>query len=539
MIDSGNAQSTEDIPQVGRQSQTFLPRWYLLLFVLAVVVIVLFQKGTPVDQALANAFTILTVIATLGVYGIWFFWRGPAGVGLKRLVLRGGLACMLLCFSLIRINGVTGQLLFDWSWRWEGVADENLSGIMGEIIPGDVDLNSVTDRLDYPGFLGRDRHPFVEAEWTVAPSLGKVKELWRREIGAGWSAFASVAGFGVTMEQRGKQEIVSCYDLDSGEIRWAHVREFRHETLLGGVGPRATPTVFKGQVYTLGPDGKLMCLAGETGELLWQQDVLAYVNSSPEQDSAVVSWGRSSSPLVVDDLVIVPAGGPQGGPFVSLLAFNRKVGDLVWQGGAEQISFASPTLLMINGERQIVVVNESSVAGHELNTGKQIWKQPWDGSSTSSANNSQPFLVGKNQVFVAKGYGQGAMLFTIDGEKTSEVWRSPSVARTKYTNAVLVDGKIYSLSDGILECADLRTGERIWKKGRFNHGQLLMVGDLILVQSEEGELHFIRPKENGFETVYQVQALEDRCWATMTLYDNKLILRNSEEVVCYQVPIVR
>ena len=113
------------------------------------------------------------------------------------------------------------------------------------------------------------------------------------------------------------------------------------------------------------------------------------------------------------------------------------------------------------------------------------------------------------------------------------------MARTKYTNAVLVEGKIYSLSDGILECADLRTGGRIWKKGRFNHGQLLMVGDLILVQSEEGELHFIRPEENGFETVYQVQALEDRCWATMTLYDNKLILRNSEEVVCYQVPIVR
>ncbi len=539
MVDSDKSQATGHIQEVGKQNQTFLPGWCLLIFALAVLMIFLFQKGTPVDQALANAMSMLAVGVSIGVYGIWFFWRGPAGAELKRLVLWGGIACLVLCFSLIRINGVTGQLLFDWNWRWKGVADEKLSGIVGEIIPGDVDLNSVNDRLDYSGFLGRDRHPYVEADWPVDPSADNVVELWRREIGAGWSAFASVAGFGVTMEQRGKQEIVSCYDLDSGEIRWAHVREFRHETLLGGVGPRATPTVFKGEVYALGPDGKLMCLAGKTGELRWQQDVLAYVNSSPEQDSAVVSWGRSSSPLVVGDLVIVPAGGPKSGPFVSLLAFNRKNGDLVWQGGAEQVSFASPTLLMINRQRQVVVVNESSVAGHELNTGKQIWKQPWEGSSTSSANNSQPFLAGENQVFVAKGYGQGSLLFAVDGEKTSEIWRNPSVARTKYTNAVLVDGKIYSLSDGILECADLSTGERVWKKGRFNHGQLLMVGDLILVQSEEGELHFIRPKQNGFETVYQVQALEDRCWATMTLYDNKLILRNSEEVVCYQVPVVR
>ena len=90
-----------------------------------------------------------------------------------------------------------------------------------------------------------------------------------------------------------------------------------------------------------------------------------------------------------------------------------------------------------------------------------------------------------------------------------------------------------------MECADLETGVRIWKRGRFNHGQLLVVGELILVQSEEGELHFLRPTDRGFDTLYQVQALQDRCWATLTLYDNKLILRNSEEVVCYQLPVQR
>lgn len=539
MVDSENVEIWEAKQNARLRIRSYMPLWIQIVVLLAAGLIWLVQSGTPDDQAKANALTMMSVLVVLGLYVTWFVWRSPAGSCLKRFVAWGIPVGLVLFFSAIRITGVTGQLMFDWSWRWEGVSDESLSSIFEEIVAGDVELKSQGINLDYPGFLGKERHPFVEAAWTADPSAGNVVELWRREIGAGWSAFAAVAGFGVTMEQRGNQEIVSCYDLHFGEIRWAHVTQFRHETLLGGVGPRATPAVYKGEVYALGSGGNLLCLAGRTGELLWQQDVLAHVNSTPEEDSTVVGWGRSTSPLVVDDLVIVPAGGPKGGPFVSLLAFDCKNGALVWRGGSEQVSFSSPAIHTINGQRQIVVVNESSVTGHELKTGKQIWKTVWNGSSTSSANTSQPYLVGENRIFVSKGYGQGSMVFAVDGEKTSEIWRNPSVARTKYTNAALVGGKVFSLSDGILECADLSTGERIWKKGRFNHGQLLMVGKLILVQSEEGKLHFIRPLERGFDTVFQVQALQDRCWATMTLYDNKLVLRNSEEAVCYQLPIKR
>jgi len=529
----------EQRTSVAKQTNGYMPRWLIILTILAAGVVYMFQKGTPVDQAMSNAVTMLAVGGVLASYGIWFLWRGPAGAGLKRLVLWGGVVGLVTFFALIRITGVTGQLIFDWSWRWDGLADENLTGIMGEVVPGQVDLRSLGDRVDYPGFLGKDRHPYVQADWLADPTAENVTELWRRDIGAGWSAFAAVAGFGVTMEQRGSEEIVSCYELQSGEIRWAHTRDFRHSTILGGVGPRATPAIYKGDVFTLSPGGMLLCLAGKTGEQKWGQDVLAHVNSSVDEDPSVVGWGRSTSPLIVDNLVIVPAGGPKGGPFVSLLAFNRSDGELVWKGGQEQVSFASPSLMTINGKRQVVVVNESSVTGHDVKTGKQIWRRPWAGSSTSSACTSQPYLVGENSVFISKGYGQGAMLFAVNDTKTTVTWENPTVARTKYTNAALVDGRIYSLSDGILECADLETGDRIWKKGRFNHGQLLMVGELILVQSEEGELHFIKPLERGFDTVFQLEALKDRCWATMTLYDDKLILRNSEQVVCYQLPVKR
>ncbi len=534
----GSPKNGNDTQQRAVQ-KTYFPWWFLVVAGLGAFLIYLFQRGTPVDQALSNAVTMLTLVAVSGLYVTWLVWRGPVSAAVKRLIVWGGVLSVVVFFSLIRITGVTGGLMIEWSWRWESLPDQGLVSVSDEIVVGPVDLKSLGDRLDFPGFLGKDRHPFVAADWEDEPNSENVIELWRRDIGAGWSGFAAVGGFGVTMEQRGDEESVSCYDLHSGEIRWAHVTKFRHETLLGGVGPRATPTIYRCDVYSLGPNGNLLCLAGKTGELIWQQDILELVNSSAEEDPKVVGWGRSTSPLVVDDLVIVPGGGRVGGPFVSLLAFDRKSGELVWKGGAEQISFSSPMLHVIGGKRQVVVVNESSVAGHDIRTGEQIWIHGWEGSSTTSANTSQPFVAGEDLVFAAKGYGQGATMFRVEGGNTHEVWRNPAIARTKYTNAALVDGKIYSLSDGILECAELATGERLWKKGRFEHGQLLMVGELILVQAEEGTLHILRPHDRGFDELYSVQAMEDRCWATMTLYDNMLIMRNSEEAVCYQLPIKR
>ena len=530
---------TDQPEQELRNGSTLLPKWLLVLGILAAVVVYMFQRGTPVDQAMANAVSGLSVIFVLGVYWLWFVFKGPAGVKIRRAFGWGCILIIVALAGMVRVTGVDGALIPQWQWRWESVADRSLDGIQNLVVPGKVELKSLGDRFDFPGFLGQDRHPFVAAQWSQDPNSDNVTELWRQEIGAGWSAVAAVGGYGVTMEQRGEQEIVSCYDLESGEIRWAHETAIRHETILGGVGPRATPTIDRGIVFSLGPTGNLLSLDGMTGEVLWQKDVLAIVGSTAKQDNTNVAWGRSTSPLVEGDLVIVPGGGPSEGPFVSLLAFHRKTGELAWKGGAEQVSFASPVIYTINGTQQVVVVNESSVAGHDFKTGAQIWKYPWAGSSTSRASNSQPFLAGEDLIFVSKGYGQGATVFRVDGDQGVEIWKNPTIARTKYTNAALVDGRIYSLSDGIMECADLETGVRIWKRGRFNHGQLLVVGEIILVQSEEGELHFLRPTDRGFDTLYQVQALQDRCWATLTLYDNKLILRNSEEVVCYQLPVQR
>ena len=144
---------------------------------------------------------------------------------------------------------------------------------------------------------------------------------------------AIVNGLAVTMEQRDQDELVTCYDLRTGELRWSHALLARHEHPIGGIGPRGTPTIHKGLVYALGGTGVLRCIDGGTGELKWKVDIPDTLGVTWEEDQANVLWGRSASPLIVDDLVIVPAGGSTDKQLVSLAAYDRLTGSRVWHGG--------------------------------------------------------------------------------------------------------------------------------------------------------------------------------------------------------------
>ena len=199
--------------------------------------------------------------------------------------------------------------------------------------------------------------PTLATDWQANPP----REQWRREIGAGWSGFATCAGHAVTLEQRGDEEIVSCLSLADGTQRWAVPVRGRHQTVLGGVGPRSTPTIRDGVVYAAGATGWLHAIDGPSGRVKWRKNVLDDLGIDAEKHAAAVAWGRSGSPLVTDTLVIVPGGGPResGGGAVSLVAYDRATGDRRWTGGAEQISYVSPDLATIGWEWPLSRTNQS------------------------------------------------------------------------------------------------------------------------------------------------------------------------------------
>jgi outer membrane protein assembly factor BamB len=543
---------SQDSSQQLEQRALIFPRWFIIVLGITILCIAVSQWTVPNDRAMANVLMAFVLLILGFVLYVRFVIFSRASLRVRMVVLIGIPLLAGTGILLFEITAVSGLLLPQIQLRGTKLADENLVQASTQVESDyckhhrAVDLLAVNRKLDYPRFLGRTGHPHVtNAIWTAEPNEENVKELWKDDIGAGWSSFAIVNGFAVTCEQRGEQEVVSCYDLHGGALtlRWAYAVQQRHATVLGGVGPRATPTIAGGRVFSVGATGHFVCLAGDSGIVLWEKDLLDMIGSTPEKEKEVLAWGRSTSALAVDGLVVVPLGGAPGGPFHSLVAFDQETGEQRWRAGDVQMSYASPIVMTLGGQRLVVSVNESTVSGHEIETGKVLWEHAWPGSSTSEASNSQAVPVGDDRVWISKGYGTGAALFSVsetDGEwSTARIWENARVLKTKYTNIVAVDDLVYGLSDGILECARISTGERVWKKGRFNHGQIMMIDDIIVVQDEDGPLHFLRPHETGFDKLLTVEALDGISWANPAVYDNKLLVRNATTVVCYELPITR
>jgi outer membrane protein assembly factor BamB len=204
---------------------------------------------------------------------------------------------------------------------------------------------------------------------------------------------------------------------------------------------------------------------------------------------------------------------------------------------------ASPGHGVLAGVEQILMVNEDWVSGHDVATGAVLWEFSWPGNTATTSNISQAVAVPPDKVFVSNGYGVGSALFRIapqgDGTYTAEeIWHDSRVLRTKLTNVAMKDGYAYGLSEGILECAEVATGKRMWKAGRYQFGQILMVGDVLLVLSEDGELSMVEatPESNN-NVLGRFQAIDGHTWNTITLYGDIVLVRNGQEAAAYRLPL--
>lgn len=523
------------------------------------------------DVAKGNLITLILGFIALLTAWIWLSFRSGYPRLMRLLVGLSPLVPIVLFAPLIgvlRLKEVNGDMLPTFVPRWAPQHDRQLAPVAPPAALKTIDLKSTTPD-DFPQFLGPERNcwlpgPKLSRDWVARPP----KELWRRPIGAGWSAFAAVNGYAVTQEQRGDDECVTCYEIATGNPVWSQATATRHENPLGGIGPRATPTIHQGRVYALGATGMLHCLDGATGNKLWEDDLLLRYHpippgtASPQDPAAVaearkqqqaesealVQWGYAGSPLIVNNLVVVPAGGPAA-KAKNLVALNAATGQVVWEsscprklGGTEQISYASPALVDLAGRQQILIVNESSASGHDPSTGEGLWSYDWPGHSNTDASSSQAVTIGADFVLLSKGYSVGAELLQLTPQGKSFAidsrWKNPRVLLTKFTNVVIHMDHAYALSEGILECVTLADGLKRWKntRGRYGNGQILGVNDLLLVLSEDGRLALVELNPQKFTELGQVQALEGKTWNNLCLYGNRLLIRNGEEAACYELP---
>jgi outer membrane protein assembly factor BamB len=450
--------------------------------------------------------------------------------------------------AFYRFDGWSSRLEPKFVRRW--ATREALPDVSETAAEGDLEnvVAVATTPHDFPGFLGPSRDQTITSvrlsrDWNNnAP-----KEIWRHPVGLGWSGFAVVAGYAVTQEQRDEREMVVCYDLKTGEGRWAHGDTVRvgTEGAFGGVGPRATPMIHDGRVFALGASGILNCLELATGRLLWTKNI------HEENQAKAVYWGTSGSPLIVDDLVVVSAGGENNN---SLVAYRQVDGKLAWSGGSDAAAYASPALATLGGLRQVLIVNEDWVAGHDAANGQVLWRFPWPGKTDRDGSASQARVVGNQRVFISKGYTQGAALYQFNAEKLGRareggqpmrpdvVWNKAThkkaVLKTKHSNVCIRDGYVYGLDEDILQCVELATGRERWKRGRYGQGQLLLIDDLLLVQAEDGRVLLIEANPDEHVELASFQALAgEPCWNCPALAGRYLLVRNKDEAACYEMPL--
>lgn len=518
--------------------------WGLLILAAAVVVCVRATDITA-DHTIDNVVTWTVGFAALMTLIIWFGLYSGHSLFVRLIPLVGLLGSITVFFIVYRIDHVSGELVPVFSRRFSAHPDQllpQLPNATGHKNAAGVNLRDET-KYDFPQFLGPHRSAALpNLKLAHKWSATKPRLIWKQLIGAGWSGFSAVNGYAITMEQRGPLELTTCYDLKTGENQWSHATEARYQHKFGGIGPRSTPTIYQGKVYSLGVTGQLHCLDGASGELLWKRDLCQEFGILPEEDAAAVYYGRSNSPLIMDDMVVVPAGGATAENCHSLVAYDKDTGEEIWRGGNRQISYSSPTAANICGVRQILTINEKSVAGHDPTNGHVLWEHEWSGDNLSHANISQAVAVNGNKIFLSKAYGTGAMLLQISHSENSgwsaeKIWSKHNILRTKFANVAVKDKNVYGLSDGILQCAEINTGRSRWKRGRYGHGQILLVGDLILVLSESGKVHLVEANPQKYQELADFQAIEGTTWNNICLYGPYLLVRNAQEAACYELPL--
>jgi outer membrane protein assembly factor BamB len=438
-------------------------------------------------------------------------------------VLGATLGVLVLLPATFRIRGVSGNLVPILEPRW---ASRQLP--IPASTPPVAARKSPPGAADFPQFLGPNRNgiltgPKLATNWAALPPA----QLWRVTVGAGWSGFAVSGAFAITQEQRGEEECVIAYDLQTGRVAWSHADKTRYFTTLAGEGPRATPTIAGQRVFTQGATGLLNCLDLADGHALWSKNVFK------ENGGAIPAWGVATSPLVLNDLVIVSSDGPKP---TSLVAYRVSDGSLAWSSGSQPAGYSSPALATLGGTRQILLFADA-LTGSDAATGKELWQFPWPGGNPHVA---MPVIVSDTDVVISSGYGTGSARVKVARDTSgqwsaTQVWRSPRM-KAKFTNLIPRHGYIYGLDDGIMGCVDAATGALAWKEGRYGHGQELLVGELLLVMTESGAVVLVDPQPDHLHELTRFTVFNDKTWNPPALAGEYLLLRNDKEAACYRMP---
>jgi outer membrane protein assembly factor BamB len=428
-------------------------------------------------------------------------------------------------WTLLRTNGMTGDAHQDFAWRWAKTAEQRLLAQQGNKLTDLPSAQIVTNAVaEWPGFRGTNRDGIIygvqiKTDWKASPPV----ELWCQPIGPGCSSFSVNGKLLYTQEQRGDNEVVSSYNLTTGQANWKHGDKARFYDSHAGAGPRSTPTLFGNRVYTLGATGIINVLNAGDGSVVWSR------NAATDNGVKVLQWGFTGSPLVVNDVVIVSLSG-------KLAGYDAASGKPLWSTTDGGNSYSSPHLITIDGVSQVLLMSQAGALSVEPTSGKQLWKYEWPLIDRIL----QPAVISEGELLLA-GEGNGISRIKVTHNQSewyvNEVWKSDQM-KLNFNDFIIHKGYAYGFDGANMACIDIKDGKRMWKGDRYRGWLLLLADqDLFLVLTEKGEIALVKATPDQFTELARIPAIKGKTWNHPVLVGNVMLVRNAQEMAAFRLPL--
>lgn len=429
---------------------------------------------------------------------------------------------------LLRSNGTDSALATSYSWRWTASQEEKfLSGYSRPVVRTNAAETVTASEKEWGSFRGPNRDGValgtsISTNWAANPP----QLVWKKAVGPAWSSVVVAGRRLFTQEQRGAMETVVCYEAETGAELWTHEDETRFDEPLSGIGPRGTPALAGGRLYTLGATGLLNCLDAATGKRIWKRETLG------DAEAKTAQWGISSSPFIHDGKVYVYAGGPKG-----LLAYRAEEGELVWAVNAGESSYCSPQIAEVAGVPHVLMLHDFGLTGHEVATGRRFWETGLVFKGGPRSN--QPRHVKDNQFLIGGLNGAGTSYIKIANDAgkwtVTTNWISKDL-KPEFPDFVVFENHVYGFDVSMFCCIGLADGKRAWKDGRYGRGQVILLKDqaLLLVASEQGELILLAADPTAHRELGRLKALDGKTWNGPVVRGDLVFHRNAQEMACYR-----
>ena len=371
---------------------------------------------------------------------------------------------------------------------------------------------------DWPNWRGPQRNGISsETGWTSNWGAAGPKQLWRAQVGEGYSSMTVAEGRLYTMGAKAGQDTVYCLDAATGKEIWAYsyaCKEFRDYS-----GPRATPTVDGNRVYTLSREAQAYCFDAASGKVIWSLDLRQAIRAR------VPGRGYAGSPLVHGKLVIYNVG--RAGT-----ALDKSSGKLAWQTGPTVGGFASPLPYTLGRQKGVAIFTAGYIVGLNPATGKQYWSHPWP--TMYGVNAADPIFVG-DKIFLSSSYNMGCTLLQVRNNKTSEVWRNRNM-HNHINSSILIGETIYGNDRNTLKAISLKTGEVSWQMRGYGKGGLIAADGKLIVLTDRGELVIVKATPEKYEELARAKVMEGQCWISPVLANGRIYCRNHEgDLICLDV----